>query len=299
MKDDNGLKKESTGNKIQEQHKSRTWLTPPEPIRRVFNRFPLIKLDENTFPQRARYRDDENVLFIFTIDADTASTNLSCNPACLRWQAYLKIKGIPFSVRKSNNHASPSGALPFLIPAQDSYDSVSPIPSNKLSKWMRTKGMKEENINLRQETYTTLIEQNIRNAWLYTLYLEPENFQSVARPLYILPSSSNRFVQMALAYQLRGAAEQELLKSRDIIDRDVLYAAADKAFQALSTLLGDSDYFSGEDSPGLFDASVFAYTHLLLSTKLQWQNKKLKDILEKYPRLIDHQNAVLEICLRE
>ena len=49
---------------------------------------------------------------------------------------------------------------------------------------------------------------------------------------------------------------------------DDIYSEAEKAFEALSFLLGDDEWFFGSVKPGLFDAAVFAYTHLLLDDGL-------------------------------
>ena len=64
------------------------------------------------------------------------------------------------------------------------------------------------------------------------------------------------------------AAEHELLKQSALIDPESIYRESSKAFQALEALLGDDRFFFGAKAPGLFDASVFAYTNLILGVKL-------------------------------
>jgi metaxin len=88
-------------------------------------------------------------------------------------------------------------------------------------------------------------------------------------------------VRASLSYQLQSAAEAELLKHTSIIDIDDLYSEADKAFEALSILLGANTWFFGHERPALFDASVFAYTHLLLDNDLGWKEKKLCAALKR------------------
>ena len=46
--------------------------------------------------------------------------------------------------------------------------------------------------------------------------------------------------------------------------------------------------------PGLFDASVFAYTHLLLDENLDWKDKRLTESLEQYGNLVEHQRRIVE-----
>jgi metaxin len=125
------------------------------------------------------------------------------------------------------------------------------------------------------------------------LYLEPSNFSAVAYPLYVAPTSSNPLVRASVSYQLRCAAEAELLKHTSIIDIDDLYSEADKAFEALSILLGGNKWFFGNDKPALFDASVFAYTQLLLDDEFGWEEKKLCLALRRRENLVQHRERLL------
>jgi metaxin len=212
-----------------------------------------------------------------------------------RNQAYLKFNNIDFRTAPSNNHASPTGALPFILPAMSPCClQNAPVPPNKILKWTTARGRQEEAKTMRYETYSSLLDHRVRCAWLFTLYLDESNFHAVAKKLYIYPSSSNAFVQMTLAYQLQQAAREELLKYSAYLDEDDLYAEATKAFQALSTVLGEDENFFGSALPGLFDASVFAYTHQLLDQNLGWQNKKMADALIKNPNLVRHRQRILD-----
>lgn len=55
-------------------------------------------------------------------------------------QAYLKFTGIRFLTTSSSNHASPTGALPFLIPslATAGNEKGFPVPATKLQRWVLT-----------------------------------------------------------------------------------------------------------------------------------------------------------------
>ena len=146
---------------------------------------------------------------------------------------------------------------------------------------------------MRYEAFSSLLDHRIRSAWLYTLYLDELNFAAVAQKLYIEPASSNTFVRTTLAYQLQQAAREELVKYSIYIDEDDLYAEAKNAFHALSALLGQDENYFGQAQPGLFDASVFAYTHLLLDNNLGWRNKRMSDALRKNQNLVQHRNRIL------
>ena len=146
---------------------------------------------------------------------------------------------------------------------------------------------------MRYEAYSSLIDHRIRGAWLFTLYLDERNSEAVAKELYIYPTSSNPLVQMTLFRQLKQAAHDELLRNTSYIKEEELYLEAENAFAALSTLLGDDTYFFGKERPTLLDASVFAYTHLLLDKSLNWQNTRLADSLRESENMVQHREKLL------
>jgi metaxin len=133
---------------------------------------------------------------------------------------------------------------------------------------------------------------------LYTLYLEPLN-EPVVSKLYVHPTSRNSLVRLTVSHQLRAAAEAELLKHSAKIDIDDIYAEADKALDALENLLGDNEWFFGGSGATLFDAGVFAYTHLLLREDLGWKEKKLVRSLRKKEGLVKHRERILELYYNE
>lgn len=73
-----------------------------------------------------------------------------------------------------------------------------------------------------------------------------------------------------------------------------MYEGSERAFEALSELLGDEDYYFGERKPGLFDASVFAYTNVLLDEGLGWKDFRMVDGLRRYSNLVEHRERILE-----
>ena len=283
-----------------------SWFSLPAPIRAIFDTFPLTTYNENELPQRVPRSRSQNTLHIFTLPILDDVTSLSPNPACLKWQAYLLAKRIPFSIVPANNHASPTGALPFILPAVTSKKEPQPQPisSSKIQRWAETQGVSEEQMDMRLEAYMSLIDQNIRSAWLYFLYLQPQNFESVARKLYVETASSNILVQTTLAHQLQAAAREQLLRTRSCIDEDEIYDATEAAFRSLATVLGSQRFFSKSGSPGLFDVSLFAYTHLLLGLARQerteepvWRNEALLQILSRHEILVQHRQRVLDYCM--
>ena len=115
-------------------------------------------------------------------------------------QAYLKFRGIDFFTISSNNHASPTGALPFLLPASNTKnpgEALIPVPSTRIERWIREKSAGKEktgkpldenrgrpsqhkaanapaeqkptpqkSLDLRCEAYMSLLNHRIRNAYV-------------------------------------------------------------------------------------------------------------------------------------
>ncbi|KAK4507889.1 hypothetical protein PRZ48_001624 [Zasmidium cellare] len=274
----------------------------PAPLRRIFDKFPLITYDANELPERAPKTRDEHVLHVFTTEEEATRGRPSFNPGCLKWQTYLRFSGVSFRTVPSSNHASPSGMLPFLQPAVTSAESnnaLDPIPSNKLKKWLASqKKVKsvDETADIRYEAYASLLDNRIRKAWLYQLYLEPRNSPLVQR-LYVAPCSSQPLVQKAITHQLRSAAALELEKSAgsNVVSALDLLNDAEEAFQALADLLGQDQWFFGQGHPSLFDASFFAYTCLILDDAFGWKHNPLEELLSKHQNLVDHRNRIVEV----
>lgn len=129
---------------------------------------------------------------------------------------------------------------------------------------------------------------------LYTLYLCPSNFDSIARPLYVDPSTSNSLARLSVSYQLRDAAQAELLKQAATIDAEILYQGSCQAFEALSELLGEGRFFFDEQKPGLFDASVFAFTNVLLDSTKAWKETRMIEDLQRFENLVKHREYLLQ-----
>ncbi|KXJ87626.1 hypothetical protein Micbo1qcDRAFT_167162 [Microdochium bolleyi] len=225
------------------------WFAIPAPLARLFKRFPLLTYPPNELPARSpQQQRDVATLYVFISDADALKGLPSYNPTCLKWQTFLRLAGAAnVRIASSNNHASPTGALPFLIAPGGSSSSSSNssssslaatssptiLPSNKLEQYALSHARssnsnsnkndkKSKHTHLvsdipasqahRFEAYTALLDHKIRNAWLYALYLCPRN-TDLLRHWYIRPASNSAAVQTATLYQLRAAAEAEITRS--------------------------------------------------------------------------------------
>lgn len=284
------------------------WPTTPEPVKRLFNKFPLVTYPSNDLPRRKPIDRKGNTLYVFArLDAQMEDAP-SFNPMCLKWQTYLKLMGVNFVTAASNNHSSPSGSLPYLVPGSSScsLEVVPPVSSAELQDWTSkdSNTSRPEPRDMRYDAYMSLLDHRIRNAWLHTLYLTPYNFGAVAIPLYITPETSSYLAQISLAKTLRSAALEEIIKDShsSIVDVDTLYRESTNAFSALSKLLGDNDWFFGENVPGMLDASVFAYTYLLCDEAMGWkeEDERLgRELREgRWPNLVDHRRRIYQRCFQ-
>ncbi|KAK3945855.1 hypothetical protein QBC46DRAFT_276645 [Diplogelasinospora grovesii] len=297
------------------------WMPVPRPLQSLFDRFPLVTYDANDLPARSpshvhpllqpHTSSPSNLptLYVFISEDDAVKNAPSFNPGCLKWQTFLKLAGVEFHVLPSTNHASPTGALPFLLPSTATTPSTTtnpastdppskptpptepsppnkPVPSSRLYTYALNYHTRQNpqqpqqlqppaslfsDLPRKSEAYQSLLDLSIRNAWLYTLYLCPQKTH-LLDALYVRPTSTSTWVQATTRHQLRRAAETEILKSTStsstagVVNPKAVYREARLALEALAIQLGTSDsgWFFGAEQPTLFDASVFAYTYLML-----------------------------------
>jgi glutathione S-transferase len=65
------------------------------------------------------------------------------------------------------------------------------------------------------------------------------------------------------------------------------------AMSALSELLAQNRWFFGQKQPSMLDASVFAYTQLILDGSLQWGENELAKHTSQHQNLVDHRDRIL------
>ncbi|KAK4175588.1 hypothetical protein QBC36DRAFT_21833 [Triangularia setosa] len=250
------------------------WAIPP-PLQKLFNHFPLVTLDPNPLPARSQVltsaSDTHPTLYVFSSDVDALEGKPSINPTCLKWQTLLRLNHLPFLTLPSSNHASPTGALPFLLPPRNL--SSNPIPSASIPAYIsRFTSTKPPIPTPREEAYLSLLNP-LRLAFLYTLYLTPEH-SPLLQKFYISPSTSSPLLGTVLQSQLSAAASAAVLQSLGLhpqtgtggIDGEELYAEAAEALESLATLLKESPtgWFFGRERPEEFDAGLYGYVGIIM-----------------------------------
>ncbi|KAK6339564.1 hypothetical protein TWF718_008965 [Orbilia javanica] len=290
-------------------------LRAPTFIRHLFSRFPLIAYpvdpppmsveDFQRFTTKTAAVAEDSIYTLYSFTESTDSSIASFNPACLKWQTYLKIRNISFKTHPSNNHASPSGSLPFLTISPPSDRISQTIPSTKLARWIEEQDKAVAAVNTVDtdggdyRAFLSLVEGAIRDAWLYALYIDPSNLSTITIPKYTAHTPTWPIPHI-LGSQMRQAAIDAIRKSTSSSTTTLptgteLYAKAIEAFAALSTLLGDDRWFFGANEAGLFDAEVFAYTHLLLRLEVGGSaggDGGLVEGLKEFGNLVGHEERI-------
>ena len=63
-----------------------SWLKIPAPIKRIFDKFPIVTYEHNELPQGRSKSREEHVLYTFTTAEAAKAGKPSYNPTCLKWQ---------------------------------------------------------------------------------------------------------------------------------------------------------------------------------------------------------------------
>ncbi|OAR00164.1 hypothetical protein LLEC1_01991 [Akanthomyces lecanii] len=265
----------------------------PTTIRSLFKSFPLAVHPAEALPARAAQTDKTLPrLYVFTHERDAVSGLPSYNPSCLKWQTILKIANIDVQLVPSSNHASPSGALPFLILPSSTSTTVT-LTGEKIARFAKehAPSFNIDDPSPRIDAYQALIAQN-----LHALYVNPAN-DSLLTALY-LPSSA--LLQPAQRHNLRAAATTEILNTTRHtiggIDAEKIYHEAEEAFAALAALLSDAEWFLEGETPGVLDAELFAYAQMLVGGQLAWGDKELVKRLERFDNLVRHTQRLYQRC---
>lgn len=140
----------------------------PGPLRRLFSHFPLVTYQSNLLPARSRSTSSSHALYIFSTPSDASSGLPSLNPTCLKHQTYLLLRDISIILIPATNHASPSGALPFLLTSDQT-----PIPSSRLRRWTDDASSTPSSSDPALEVHAALLEHRLRRAWVRHFELTP------------------------------------------------------------------------------------------------------------------------------
>jgi hypothetical protein len=180
----------------------------PAPVRDLFKRFPLHVAPADALPVRSPdcHPSSRPRLYVFASDEDARRGRPSFNPSCLKWQTLLRIAKVDVELVSSSNHASPSGALPFLLPPPpSSLKPAVPLTGSKLHRYAISHGASklQEDEPSRLEAYQALLVNKIRPAWvsflLFPFEPQPLTLHSFIHSTYYPPT-----IPSSLVYTFRN-----------------------------------------------------------------------------------------------
>ncbi|KAG6880245.1 hypothetical protein C0992_001813 [Termitomyces sp. T32_za158] len=184
----------------------------------------------------------------------------SADVECLRWQAFLALRGIPVHLRTD---IDPAGALDQRLPNLHAANDEL-LPANAIQDWASKHVPNDDSLPDESHAWFALLEGPVHAALLLAapapplFSLRPAPTQSLAALLTPPPPP---LTGLAALCPPRGAR----------ISPDVIYANSDEAIAALSHRLATDKWFLASPHPTPLDALVFAYLHCILASKLRDQ----------------------------
>ncbi|KHN76196.1 Putative ATP-dependent RNA helicase [Toxocara canis] len=204
---------------------------------------------------------------------------------CVAARAFLRMVELPIRLEERPNaeFMSPTGKVPFLKLQNVIVPEFMPIVNFVAKKGVRLSSGLTDAQRADMFAHMALIEEVLKNAELYIVWVEDSTYSEVTRRRYgsvylwplnqILPALKRREVNRHLA------ALEWSDKSLDaVID------AADSCFKSLSSKLAHNECFMG-DLPTELDALAFGHLYTILTTELP--NMDLANALRKYSNLTE------------
>ncbi|KAF9518222.1 hypothetical protein BS47DRAFT_1371092 [Hydnum rufescens UP504] len=258
----------------------------PAPLRKLFALFPL-----HVYPgQSVTSRPASPTLWIHSPNLST-SPRLSRDVECLKWQAYLALRGITnISLRWDiSPDGGINGALPALhLPTGDLLgptripawvDSVLRSPLDELE------GYRDEQSRDESRAWIALLEGVVHNALAVSIphHFSIKNFLDTPNIVDLVALFQR---QLPLLPGLRAPIP---IWGRSTPSVTTLIRYRD-AIQSVSDRLGDDEWFLGSSAPTALDALVFAYLHVALGG-----SKQLREEVLNRPNLVSWRRKVSEL----
>ncbi|KXS16128.1 hypothetical protein M427DRAFT_31688 [Gonapodya prolifera JEL478] len=216
------------------------------------DRFPLHLAEEQFLPHPVPNTSD-GVAELFLLPPRTDSADgLSFDVDCLLAQAYARMTSYPHVVRFTvNSDMSPNGRLPLLAAADGRLLAGKDVIDEIQSKSQHSEDTEEL-------PFIALADLDLRVAFLHHFLLVPANSNHITSPWYDAHYASP--ISWILFY-LEQRKARRWVEARKL---DTEYIASTRsALASISTYITSR---TPSSAPSLFDATLFAYLHHLLST---------------------------------
>lgn len=203
------------------------------------------------------------------------------SPFCLKLETYLRMANLPFQVRYVNNpRKSPKGKLPFIKDEGHVVGDTSLIIDYLKNKYgdpldqHLTAEQKAQGLAVQR-----LIEEHAYWAAAYARWADPAGWAIVGRDYFQGVPSYLRWLVKRMAQ--KSFHNQMYNHGMGRHSRDEIYAMGNKDITAITTLLGDKQFFFG-DKPSSIDAVLYGFLANILFTPIE---SPLKKHAETFPNL--------------
>lgn len=206
----------------------------------------------------------------------------SLSPFCIKVEAYLREKSLPYRVVTEWNPArGPKGKMPFI-----QLDEIVVADSSSILDFLEEHFGFASDRNQKPEqraaaiAFQRLIEEHLYFALLYARWVDPTSWPSLVRAFtgFFPPYVGGLFLRLIRRNLNKQAHAQGMGRHTP----GEVYARAEKDLRSLSDYLAESAYFLGDEWAPI-DASLFAF---LITILRQPTAEELKSVLLKFDNLV-------------
>lgn len=215
----------------------------------------------------------------------------SSGPFAIKTEIQLKMMGLPYRKIIGRYDIAPKGKLPFI---EDLSDGTIVADSTFIRIYLEKKYSKDLDNGLndtqRAIAYAAerLVEDSLYWAMVHTRWAVEENFEKgPARVFDALPAEVRDTARQKQRAKVLGYLDGQGLGRHS---REEIMTIARKGYWALSQILGDKLYLTG-DRPCGADASVFAQ---IASALTDFFDEPLRDIVKEHENLVRYHDRMMK-----
>ncbi|MEQ8268664.1 MAG: glutathione S-transferase family protein [Parvibaculum sp.] len=215
----------------------------------------------------------------------------NASPFCVKLEAALRLGGVPHQVWYETNPANgPKGKLPFIeIEGERIGDSALILGHLKEKLGIDLDRGLSDLERAQSHMLQRMLDERLYWVLVYSRWIEDRNWAAVKRGFFGgLPFPLSRIVPRMARKQMRAALHAQGTGRHT---SEEIYALGAMDLAALSTMLGDKQFFFG-DKPTLADAAAFACLINIVGPELA---SPLKDAALRHDNLMRHTDRMGEL----
>lgn len=215
----------------------------------------------------------------------------SSGPFDMKTEIQLQMMGLPYRKVIGRYDIAPKGKLPFI---EDHTDGTIVADSTFIRIYLEQKYTKDLDSGLDDSQRAVawaaerLVEDNLYWAMVHTRWAVESNFEKgPARVFDALPAEVRDGARMKQRAKVLGYLDGQGLGRHS---REEILTIARKGYWALSQILGDKPYLTGERPCGA-DASVFAQ---IASALTEFFDEPLRDVVKEHENLVRYHDRMMK-----